>query len=83
MTRDEDGEPVLRLKDNGDCIFWDAGCTIYSVRPRQCRTFPFWGEILESPEAWEAQKAFCHGIDEGKLYPIEAIRAVARGRATG
>src|SRR5688500_156339 len=30
----------LREKGNGDCIFYDksAGCTIYPVRPRQCRT---------------------------------------------
>lgn len=31
--------------DNFACIFFDEKekkCTIYSVRPRQCRTFPFW-----------------------------------------
>src|SRR5947209_8178156 len=35
---------TLREKPNGDCIFYDrrAGCTIYPVRPRQCRTWPFW-----------------------------------------
>jgi len=82
MTRDEDGEPVLRLEENGDCVFWDDGCTIYAVRPRQCRTFPFWSETLQSPAAWEEQKAFCHGIDEGKLYRLDEIRAVVRGRAT-
>jgi len=28
-----------------DCIFYDraaGGCSVYSARPRQCRTFPFW-----------------------------------------
>ncbi len=35
-----------KLEDNNyACIFFDnhkKQCTIYSVRPRQCRTFPFW-----------------------------------------
>ena len=35
-------------RQNGDsfeCIFFDANlkrCSIYEVRPKQCRTFPFW-----------------------------------------
>src|SRR4051794_3213394 len=34
---------TLREKANGDCVFFKAGtgCTIYTVRPRQCRTWPF------------------------------------------
>lgn len=31
--------------DSHECIFYDResnGCTIYDVRPLQCRTFPFW-----------------------------------------
>ena len=28
----------LTEKPNHDCIFWDEGCTIYTVRPGQCRT---------------------------------------------
>ena len=27
-------------------------CSIYPVRPKQCRTFPFWPEHLVSPEGW-------------------------------
>ena len=31
---------TLREKGNGDCVFYDRvlGCTIYEVRPPQCRT---------------------------------------------
>ena len=29
-------------KNGFACIFFDNGCKIYQVRPRQCRTFPFW-----------------------------------------
>ena len=32
-------------KNNYACVFFDTNtnrCTIYDVRPHQCRTFPFW-----------------------------------------
>lgn len=82
LSRDEDGETVLKLKANGDCIFWQDGCTIYPERPRQCRTFPFWGENVASPDEWSKLKEFCHGVDRGRLYPLEEIRAVFHGKAT-
>ena len=78
-----DGAPSLRIRDNGDCVFWDGGCTIYPVRPRQCRTFPFWPENLESPESWEEATKTCQGAGMGKLYRLEDIRSVLHGRATG
>ena len=53
-----------------------GGCTIYPVRPRQCRTFPFWPENLESPEAWEEATETCHGVGSGKLYRLEDIGSV-------
>ena len=39
-SRKARGKRTLREKDNGDCVFYDRqrGCTIYPVRPRQCRT---------------------------------------------
>jgi hypothetical protein len=82
VTRVDRGETVLTLKENGDCVFWNDGCAIYPERPRQCRTFPFWSESLGSPEDWTKLKEFCHGVDTGRLYPLEEIRAVFKGRAT-
>ena len=29
-------------KNGFACIFFNKGCTIYPVRPKQCRTYPFW-----------------------------------------
>jgi len=29
-------------KNGYACIFFENGCKIYPVRPKQCRTFPFW-----------------------------------------
>jgi len=36
--------------DNYACIFFDASkkrCSIYPVRPLQCRTFPFWEQFKD------------------------------------
>lgn len=44
----------LHSGDNFACIFFDSNikrCSIYPARPRQCRTFPFWNDFKEHPEA--------------------------------
>jgi len=47
-----------------DCIFLKGKrCTIYPVRPKQCRTFPWWDENLTSKEAWQEAGKLCEGID--------------------
>lgn len=36
-----------------ECIFFDSRkqqCTIYTARPAQCRSFPFWPYYLDRPE---------------------------------
>jgi Fe-S-cluster containining protein len=65
----------LREKANGDCIFYDksAGCTIYPVRPRQCRTWPFWESNVRTPEDWEETCQMCPGSGQGELIPAEEI----------
>ena len=52
----------------------DKLCTVYPVRPTQCRTFPFWEATLESEAAWTALKSFCPGTDAGELHPVSEIR---------
>jgi Fe-S-cluster containining protein len=55
---------LLENKITFDCVFLKENkCTIYSVRPKQCRTFPWWNENLESPQAWKETAARCEGID--------------------
>ena len=66
-------------KPNLDCVFWDQGCSIYPVRPTQCRVFPFWPENLESPEAWEEVAQSCPGADQGHRYRVEEIQKLAGG----
>ena len=66
---------TLREKPNGDCVFYDrsAGCTIYPVRPRQCRTWPFWESNVASPVAWQKTCEVCPGSGQGDLISAEEI----------
>lgn len=66
-------------KKNYDCVFWDKGCTIYPVRPTQCRTFPFWPENLESPEDWEEVAGECPGVNHGARYSLQEIERLRGG----
>jgi len=70
-----------------DCVFLKEdesgkrGCSIYPVRPHQCRTWPFWPENLKSPRSWQQASRTCPGIAggieaEGKFYPIDQIRII-------
>jgi len=74
-TRKSSRGPTLREKPNGDCVFYDRkiGCTIYQVRPRQCRTWPFWESNLRSPQSWERIGKNCPGAGLGDLISVEEI----------
>jgi len=63
----------LKEKSNYDCIFWNAGCTVYEARPVQCRTYPFWKKFLESEKAWESMTAECPGAGSGELRSAQFI----------
>ncbi len=64
-------------KPGGDCVFWDkaVGCTVYSARPAQCRTWPFWPENVESPADWRNVGRGCPGVDRGRVFSVEEIVA--------
>ena len=51
----------------------DKGCTVYRVRPAQCRTWPFWESNLATPEDWQRTTEICPGSGEGELIPVEDI----------
>ena len=68
-----DGRLALKEKENGDCILHDGGCTVYPVRPAQCRTFPFWLKNLRSEAAWQDAARDCPGIGTGDLHEREQI----------
>lgn len=67
---------LIEKGDRFDCVFLDGKkCSIYSVRPRQCRTFPFWPANLKSEQHWEQTKKMCEGIsDEAPLITLQEIQ---------
>ncbi|MCY2926972.1 MAG: YkgJ family cysteine cluster protein, partial [Planctomycetota bacterium] len=49
-------------------------CAIYSVRPVQCRTWPFWASNLASPDDWAEAACRCTGINRGAIHSLAHIR---------
>ena len=74
MTR-RDGVNVLDAGEAGACPFHveGRGCSIYRARPTQCRTFPFWPEIVRRRRSWENAGRGCEGIGRGRRIGVEAI----------
>lgn len=66
---------IEKKSQNNDCIFLEGKkCQIYQVRPKQCRTFPWWKENLNSEESWKLAALECEGInDQAPLVPLSEI----------
>ena len=65
------------IADDYHCIFLEGGklCSVYEVRPVQCRTFPYWPNVMETKETWLEEKLICEGIDNPTACttPMETI----------
>lgn len=71
------GRKSLVERANGDCILLDGrGCSVYAIRPKQCRDYPFWPEIIASPVRWLRESSRCPGINTGPVNTIEDVCAV-------
>lgn len=77
LRRLDSGELTVALRADGRCSFLgaDGRCRVYAARPTQCRTYPFWPEVLRSRGAWRAEAARCEGIDRGTVVPLAKVRA--------
>ena len=76
----EDGLVELKYEDR-DCPFLKENrCVVYEARPRQCRTWPFWPENMDS-DVWEREVAsYCPGADSGRLFTAEEIEDILANR---
>ena len=65
---------TARMHD-GRCVFLDKNkaCRIYNLRPVQCRTYPYWPELLETKQAWNNEAKYCEGINVGAVIPVGEI----------
>ena len=69
--REEKGKP--------DCMFLKKKqCTVYEARPVQCRTWPFWPEVLNAKSWKKDVVSFCPGIGKGKVYSMDEIKIIAQ-----
>ncbi|MEO8100738.1 MAG: YkgJ family cysteine cluster protein [Acidobacteriota bacterium] len=60
------------------CPFLDfKRCSIHPAKPTQCRTFPFWPEMVESPAEWKRTSKYCPGIGKGPLIQIGTAMEIA------
>ena len=65
----------VRERENYDCEFLtDKGCSIYEVRPLQCRTYPFWPHVFDDKALFEEEKKACPGLGKGELRSAAEIR---------
>jgi hypothetical protein len=51
-------------------------CGVYSARPLQCRTWPFWSGNLASEEQWNTAAVRCHGMNRGRKFSGEEITQI-------
>ena len=76
LTRD-DGEWILEGGGDGaPCSFLtDTGCGIHDGKPKQCQSYPFWHENMDSKSMWKLVGGFCPGIDTGPMIEIGTIKS--------
>ncbi len=68
----------LRKPPDKQCSFLqEHGCSIHPAKPTQCRTFPFWPELVERRTAWNRTGRYCPGIGKGPLIQIGAALEMA------
>lgn len=73
---------MFRLKEDtptGDCRFLEGKrCGVYEGRPTQCRTWPFWPEVMNS-KTWKKEvSSFCPGVGKGRVWPAEEIEKILK-----
>ena len=98
FAKRDNGRWTLNEIRNGegdyDCVFLrrdeqgKALCSIYAVRPKQCRTWPFWPDNLRSKKSWTAAARTCPGIKkgvagQGDFYPVDQIRVIVAENPDG
>lgn len=68
----------LRKPRAGQCHFLKGGgCSVHPVKPVQCRTFPFWPDLVEDRRQWRQTKKYCPGIGRGDLIQIGTALEIA------
>lgn len=76
FAKRSEGFDVLRSR-GGACILLRGGrCRVYPVRPRQCRTWPFWVENLRRHVWYGEVRKRCPGVGKGRKYDVDEIEKI-------
>ena len=72
-----DGVSHLIDGQGPECVFLVQGkCSVYEGRPDQCRSWPFWPEVM-SAKRWKVDVAkFCPGVGKGRVWSADEIRGI-------
>ncbi|MHC5067803.1 MAG: YkgJ family cysteine cluster protein [Planctomycetota bacterium] len=70
---------IIDVAPSYDCVFFTrgAGCQVYPLRPRQCRTWPFWRSNLATRADWDEAAQACPGMNHGEAHSAADITAIA------
>lgn len=76
---DEEGWRQLAFTEDRCVFLTDGGlCGVYEARPSQCRTFPFWPDMIRNGE-WTAEaREMCEGLGRGRVWSVEEVRSNTR-----
>jgi len=72
-----EGRTIIKFKDGVCSLAQDDSCTVYKVRPIQCKAWPFWLENLDEWVWYEEIASICPGVNRGKLFKKEEIDKIA------
>ncbi len=76
---------IIEHPGTKDCMFLrkidgQKRCMIYSVRPNQCRTWPFWPSNLTNPNTWNKAAQKCNGINRGRFHNFAEIAKIRKNK---
>ena len=75
----DDGIWALRPIEGGDCRFLkNKQCSVYEGRPTQCRTWPFWPDVMNAKEWSKEVASFCPGVGKGRTWTADEIQTQIR-----
>lgn len=75
FLKKEFGVYEMEMEEGQVCQFLTMqGCNIHPAKPKQCHTYPFWKENLQSRNHWQLTAGFCPGIGQGPVIPVEEIK---------
>jgi Fe-S-cluster containining protein len=65
----------LRKPPRSQCHFLEGhGCAIHPAKPTQCRTFPFWPDLIQNETYWRDAANYCPGIGVGDFVPLADVQ---------